>query len=180
MNRRNILRGGRATLTNRPSPQIPTHPTSSPSTPLRRQLYHIQEVAGPSQRAPATAPVLNHPPQPHDPPTNLRLPYSPRGQTFLPPAPNIIANPPKIDSFPNPCHRNFDTFLIRSNSRKIFTIEKRDHYRRHLRNPLASAQGLTTQEHARDGNCRTHALRSFTLEQEEVFLRASQFGNTYF
>jgi len=60
-------------------------------------------MASLSQRALEIAPILNYPPYPHNPPTNPRLLYSPRGQTFLPLTLTNISNPPKIDSFPDLC-----------------------------------------------------------------------------
>ena len=109
------------------------------SSPLRCQLYYIYKIASLLQRALETIPILNHSPYPYNPLTNPRLLYSPRRRTFLPLALTNIGNPPRIDSFLNLCCRNFNRHITKSNNRKIFTIELKDYYRRHLRNPLAGA-----------------------------------------
>jgi hypothetical protein len=114
---------------------------SSSSTLLRRQVATINYVSGgSSQRVTKDAPVLNRPRHPeHDPPTQIRLLYSPRGRVYLPPLVEI--EPASgLDPFPDPCESDFNTYLATSNNRKIFTMELRDHYRRHLRNPLAGGR----------------------------------------
>jgi hypothetical protein len=170
---------GRGGLGNQRGPPQTLNNQASSSSLHRNTI--VQYVSGGStQRAPEHAPLLNRRPHPeHDPPTDSRLPYSPRGRTYLPPS---VEGEPEtgIEAFPDPCISMFDAYVAASNNRKIFTLELREHYRRHLRNPLVGAQGRTTAEKSKDSNRRTHALRSFCLEQEQLYLRAGQFGNTYF
>jgi hypothetical protein len=133
---------GRGTSRGIGSPRTPTQASSSASL-LARQVASINNInyvsGGSSQRVTENAPVLNRERDlQHNPPTKERLPYSPRGRAYLPPTIKDEADQ-GVDSFPDPCERNFNAYLAASNSRKIFTLEKRGHYRRHLRDPMAGA-----------------------------------------
>jgi hypothetical protein len=135
---------------------------------LARQVANINHGSGgSSQRATKDAPILNRPRHPeHDPPTEECLPYSPRERVYLPPAVEDKSVADGIEAFPDLWEQVFNAYFTASNNRKVFSLEQRDHYRRHLRNPLAGAQGYSKAEKPKDGNIRTHAIRNFCLGQE--------------
>jgi hypothetical protein len=86
---------------------------------------------------------------------------SPRGTRFM-----LLDPEPEADSrecWDANLRELYDFYLERSGNRSILMGDKREAYRRWLRNPSRPLAGATANGWARDANTRTQALRYFEL-----------------
>jgi hypothetical protein len=99
-----------------------------------------------------------------------RFSNSPRGTRFMLPSPEPEAD--GRECWDADLRELYDYYLERSGNRSVLTIDKREAYRRWLRNPSGPLVGATAKARARDANTRTQALRYFELQDNQVYRKS--------
>ena len=99
-----------------------------------------------------------------------RFTNSLRGTRFMLPNPRLEAN--SRECWDIDLRELYDYYLERSGNRSVLTVDKREDYRRWLRNPSGPLVGATAKAKARDANTRTQALRHFELQDNQVYRKS--------